>query len=134
MKTFTLILALLIFSGLTNSTAQNTVQHEEHQKVITHLSGDHYSMTAFSADGGILKEGFYLKSDEKFLKHGIWKLYDYNTYELITKIKFEKGVKVWIETEIDGEFVRFTQQEIEVNRLKNRIATLEKQLADTDYK
>lgn len=134
MKTLLLTLVLFIFSGLTHSTAQNTIEEVENQKIITHLIGDHYSMTMFSAEGGVLQEGFYFKSNDNLLEHGIWKLYDHNTYELVTKVKFEKGVKIWIETEIDGEFVRITQQDIEVNRLKNRISALEKQLADSDTK
>lgn len=124
----------LSFTGLTNSTAQNTIEQVENQKIVTHLIGDHYSMTMYSAEGGVLQEGFYFKTDESFLEHGIWKLYDHNTYELVTKVKFDKGEKIWIETNIDGEFVRITQQDIEVNRLKNRISALEKQLADSDYK
>ncbi|MBO6537543.1 MAG: hypothetical protein JJ966_15075 [Balneolaceae bacterium] len=134
MKTLLLTLVFILFTGLTNSTAQNTIEQVENQKIVTHLIGDHYSMTMYSAEGGVLQEGFYFKTDESFLEHGIWKLYDHNTYELVTKVKFDKGEKIWIETNIDGEFVRITQQDIEVNRLKNRISALEKQLADSDYK
>ncbi len=132
MKTLILTLVLFLFSGFTNSTAQNAIEQVENQKIVTHLIGDHYSMTMYSVDGDILQQGYYYKSDNTLLEHGIWKLYDYNTYELVTKIKFNKGEKIWIETNIDGEFVRITQQEIEVNRLKNRITALEKQLADSD--
>ncbi len=132
MKTLILTLVLFLFSGFTNSTAQNAIEQVENQKIVTHLIGDHYSMTMYSVDGDILQQGYYYKSDNTLLEHGIWKLYDYNTYELVTKIKFNKGEKFWIETNIDGEFVRITQQEIEVNRLKNRITALEKQLADSD--
>jgi hypothetical protein len=134
MKTLLLTLVFILFTGLSNSTAQNTIEQVENQKIVTHLIGDHYSMTMYSAEGGVLQEGFYFKTDESFLEHGIWKLYDHNTYELVTKVKFDKGEKIWIETNIDGEFVRITQQDIEVNRLKNRISALEKQLADSDYK
>ena len=134
MKTLLLTLVFILFTGLTNSTAQNIIEQVENQKIVTHLTGDHYSMTMYSAEGGVLQEGFYFKNDEGFLEHGIWKLYDHNTYELVTKVKFDKGEKIWIETNIDGEFVRITQQDIEVNRLKNRISALEKQLADSDYK
>lgn len=93
MKTLLLTLVFILFTGLTNSTAQNTIEQVENQKIVTHLIGDHYSMTMYSAEGGVLQEGFYFKTDESFLEHGIWKLYDHNTYELVTKVKFDKGEK-----------------------------------------
>ncbi len=127
---FTLILILLV--GLTNVTAQNKIENQENDKIVTHVIGNHYDMVMFSSTGEILQEGHYYKEGDRFLEHGIWKLYDHNTYELVTKAKYDKGVQLWVETWIDGEMIRVTQRDREVSQLRTRIAELEKQLAEID--
>ena len=76
MKTLILTLAILLFTGLTNTTAQNNIKNIENEKVVTHVIGSHYEMIMFSSTGEILQEGNYFKEGDRFLEHGIWKLYD----------------------------------------------------------
>ena len=131
MKTFLITLTIILLASLTNSEAQNKSEREN-VKTITQLVGNYYSMVMVNAFGETLQEGQYYKEGNKFLEHGIWKLYDYNTQELITKAKYNKGVQIWVETNIDGIITRVTQRDIELNNLKIRIAELEKQLANFD--
>lgn len=131
MKTFLITLTIILLASLTNSEAQNKSEREN-VKTITQLVGNYYSMVMVNAFGETLQEGQYYKEGNKFLEHGIWKLYDYNTQKLITKAKYNKGVQIWVETNIDGIITRVTQRDIELNNLKIRIAELEKQLANFD--
>lgn len=131
MKTFLITLTIILLASLTNSEAQNKSEREN-VKTITQLVGNYYSMVMVNAFGKTLQEGQYYKEGNKFLEHGIWKLYDYNTQKLITKAKYNKGVQIWVETNIDGIITRVTQRDIELNNLKIRIAELEKQLANFD--
>jgi hypothetical protein len=131
MKTFLITLTIILLASLTNSEAQNKSEREN-LKTITQLVGNYYSMVMVNAFGETLQEGQYYKEGNKFLEHGIWKLYDYNTQKLITKAKYNKGVQIWVETNIDGIITRVTQRDIELNNLKIRIAELEKQLANFD--
>lgn len=131
MKTLILTLVLVLVTGITNTTAQNTID-KQNDRIVTHLIGNHYDMIMLSSSGEILQEGQYYKEGDRFLEHGIWKLYDFNTYELITRAKYDKGVQLWVETWIDGEMIRVTQEERQVISLKARVAELEKQLAEID--
>ena len=131
MKTFLITLTIILLASLTNSEAQNKSEREN-VKTITQLVGNYYSMVMVNAFGETLQEGQYYKEGNKFLEHGIWKLYDYNTQKLITKAKYNKGVQIWVETNIDGIITRVTQKDMELNNLKIRIAELEKQLANFD--
>jgi hypothetical protein len=131
MKTFLITLTIILLASLTNSEAQNKSEREN-LKTITQLVGNYYSMVMVNAFGETLQEGQYYKEGNKFLEHGIWKLYDYNTQKLITKAKYNKGIQIWVETNIDGIITRVTQRDIELNNLKIRIAELEKQLANFD--
>jgi hypothetical protein len=132
MKTLLLTIAVLLFTGLTNTTAQSKTD-TENEKIVTHVVGNHYDMIMLSSTGEILQEGHYYKEGDRFLEHGVWKLYDYNTFELVTRAKYDKGVQIWVETWIDGEMIRVTQRDREVSSLRARVAELEKQLADRDY-
>ncbi len=131
MKTLIVTLFLLLLTGFTNTTAQNKID-TENEKIVTHVVGNHYDVVMFSSTGEVLQEGHYYKDGERFLEHGIWKLYDYNTYELVTRAKYDKGVQIWVETWIEGEMIRVTQRDREVSSLKARVAELEKQLAEID--
>ena len=132
MKSLILTLSILLLTGLSNTTAQNKVD-KENEKIVTHVVGNHYDVIMFSSTGEVLQEGHYYKEGDRYLEHGVWKLYDYNTYELVTRAKYDKGVQVWVETWIDGEMIRVTQKDREVSSLKARVAELEKQLAEIDY-
>lgn len=131
MKSLILTLSVLLFTGLTNTTAQNKTD-TENKKIVTHVVGNHFDMIMFSSTGEILQEGHYYKEGDRYLEHGVWKLYDYNTFELVTKAKYDKGVQLWVETWIDGEMIRVTQRDREVSSLKARVAELEKQLAEIE--
>lgn len=131
MKKSILILTFLFFGNLAPLIAQ--LQPEiEIKKIVSHVIGNHYEMVKTTTEGNVLQRGNYYKVDNRFLEHGIWKLYDYNTFELVTKAKYNKGEQIWIETKIDGELIRVTKEEKKVNALKARIAELEKQLAESD--
>ena len=132
MKSLLLTLSILLLTGLSNTTAQNKVD-KENEKIVTHVVGNHYDVIMFSSTGEVLQEGHYYKEGDRYLEHGIWKLYDYNTYELVTRAKYDKGIQIWVETWIDGEMIRVTQKDREVSSLKARVAELEKQLAEIDY-
>lgn len=133
MKALILTLIILVLTGFTNTSAQNNIENTENEKIVTHVIGNHYDVIMLSSTGEVLQEGHYYKEGDRFLEHGVWKLYDHNTYVLVTRAKYDKGIQLWVETWIDGEMIRVTQRDKEVSRLRTRVAELEKQLAEIDF-
>ena len=58
-------------------------------KELTHLNGNLYKFTEVSNEK-ILQKGFYLKSNDVYLQHGVWK----DQYG--NKHKYDEGNLVWI--------------------------------------
>ncbi len=98
------------------------------QKQLLSLPGNVYVMTITDQEGDLLQKGTYLKVDNRLIPHGIWRIYDTNTHDLVTKSEYNNGIQKWVETTIDGAVVRYNQQDIELNKLHKRIAKLEKQV------
>lgn len=128
MKKLIVTMALIIVTALSAANAQHTVTNVENEKIVTHSGGDEYNVVYKDADGRIFQEGLYLKIGDKFKPHGVWKLYDRNTFALVTTAKYNKGEQIWVETNINGQLVKFDQQDLKVKRLEERIAALEKKL------
>ena len=127
MKRPIITLIILFVTGL--SFAQTPqVTNTENERIVTHVAGNEYSVLVMNADGNLVQEGQYYKVGERFKPHGIWKLYDNNTLDLVTRAMYDKGVQLWVETYIDGKLLKVDQQDIEVNRLKTRVAALEKKI------
>lgn len=124
MKKTIIILAILLLSGIGNINAQQ-VTNTENQRLITHVIGNHYDVLVMDSVGEIVQEGQYFKIDDKLKEHGIWRLYDSNTYELVTKAKYDKGTQIWVETRIDGKLIRVNQQELQLKRAQEGIVALE---------
>ena len=122
-------LAILLVAGLATSNAQQ-ITNTENEKIVTHVAGNHYNVIVFNTHGNKVQEGQYYKMGENFKPDGLWKLYDHNTLELVTRAMYDRGVKLWIETNIDGKLIRVDQQDIEVNKLKTRVAALEEKIND----
>lgn len=130
MKKLFLVIAFAAFSALGTSNAQQ-VNPTDDQKVVTHDRGNYYDVVTTTAEGKVLQIGQYYKEGDTYKTHGIWKLYDRNTSELITKAEYDKGKQLWVETKADdGKIVRIDQHELTVKRLEERIAVLEKQIEE----
>ncbi|MCG8374038.1 MAG: hypothetical protein MI700_10910 [Balneolales bacterium] len=132
MKTLIITLALLVFTGLSSTTAQNINPENNIEKVVTHVIGKYYDVAFYNTDGELLQSGQYYQVENKLKPHGIWKLYDTNTLALVTTAKYDKGEQLWVETTIDGKVVRLNQYEIQIHRLQNRIAELEEKVDGTE--
>ncbi len=129
MRKLFLVVAFIAFSTLGTTNAQQSTTPPDDQKVITHTRGNYYDVVTKTTEGKILQEGQYYKEGDRFKAHGIWKLYDRNTSELVTKAEYDKGQQLWVETKADdGKIVRIDQHELTVKRLEERIAVLEKQI------
>ena len=70
-------------------------------------------------NGKLQQSGWYLKIDGKFIATGLWKD-SYGTMAL-----YDDGQMVWIKPK--GE-KKYTHQEIELHRLRRRVAKLEEAL------
>ena len=62
------------------------------------------------------------------IRHGLWKLFDANTHELVTKTEFVFGEQTWVETNINGTLLHYSKEEITINRLHQRLAKLEQKV------
>tara|TARA_R110000868_G_scaffold259361_1_gene517121 strand:+ start:21843 stop:22238 length:396 start_codon:yes stop_codon:yes gene_type:complete len=128
MKKILFTLAFLTAMSLTVTNAQQTIANTENEKIVTHVSGNNYDVVYTTTDGNILQQGHYYKVGERYKPHGVWKLYDRNTFDLITTAKYDKGEQIWVETIIDGKVLHVDHHELEVKRLEERIVALEKRV------
>ena len=108
------------------ANAQDSVTNLVNKKIVTHVSGNNYDVVYLNDDGDILQTGHYYKIGERYKPHGIWKLYDTNTLDLITTANYDKGEQIWVETIIDGNVLRVDQYDLKVKRLEERIVAIEK--------
>lgn len=128
MKKLLFTLSFLILMSFSVTNAQEKVTNSKNQKVVTHVSGNNYDVVFLNNDGDILQKGHYYKLGERFKPHGIWKLYDRNTFELVTTASYDKGEQIWVETIIDGKILHVNQYDLKVKRLENRIVALEEKI------
>ena len=126
-----LSITVLLFAFAFAATAQHNVTDANHQKKITKISEELYSVQIEDDLGFIVQKGMYWVDGEKLLPHGIWLLYEHQSSIVLTRIKYEKGVQIWVETNVNGERIRVDQNQITIRNLESRIIALEKQLAET---
>ncbi len=132
MKPFIFTLFIFLATSFSTTNAQQTVTSTENQKTVSHVIGNHYDVVFTDIEGNVLQEGQYYKIGERFKPHGVWKLYDRNTLDLITTAKYDKGDQLWVETIIDGQKVKIDKYQLVVKRLEDRIAALEKQVKEKE--
>ena len=132
MKKYIFTLFIFLAASLSTTNAQQAVTSSENDKKITHIIGNHYEMIYTDDEGNVLQKGQYYKIGERFKPHGIWKLYDRNTFNLVTTAKYDKGDQLWVETIIDGQKIKIDKYQLRIRRLENRIATLEKQVKEKE--
>lgn len=118
-----LLLPVLVFS-------QSNTKIETHERLVTRIDNNLYNVVFKDNAGEIAQKGQYWKIGELFKPHGLWILYVPGTKDIITKSRYDKGRQIWIETIIDGKTYTYNEDEITINRLKNRIDLLEKKLAN----
>lgn len=126
-----LSITVLLFAFTFAATAQHNVTDANHQKKITKISEELYSVQIEDDLGFIVQKGMYWVDGEKLLPHGIWLLYEHQSNIVLTRIKYEKGVQIWVETNVNGERIRVDQNQITIRNLETRIIALERQLAET---
>lgn len=131
MKRITLLSFFLIVTALTATNAQQITTPTEN-KTVTHVIGNHYDVVYTDVNGNMFQEGQYFKIGERFKPHGIWKLYDRNSFELVTTAKYDKGEQIWVETIVDGETLRVDKYDLKVKRLEERIAALEQKVKELE--
>lgn len=132
MNRLLLTLAFLLVSGFGVTNAQQTTESNENKKVVTYISGNNYDVIFTDNNGKVFQKGQYYKIGERFKPHGVWKLYDRNTFNLVTKAEYDKGEQLWVETIIDGKMIRVDQDDLKIKRLEERIANLEKKIGDLE--
>ena len=88
------------------------------ERVVEHIDGNLYSYKMY--DGKELTQrGYYKNINGTLFEHGIWKD-NFGTTAL-----FEEGKMVWIKPR--GE-QKYTNEQIQLHRLKRRVAMLEQRL------
>jgi len=128
MKKLLFTLSFMIVMSFSMANAQDTVTNIDNKKIVTHVSGYNYDVVYLNDDGDILQKGHYYKVGERYKPHGIWKLYDTNTLDLITTASYNKGEQIWVETIIDGNVLHVDQYDLKVKRLEERIVAIEKKV------
>ena len=78
-----------------------------------------YKYEFVNEEGKITQSGYYKKIDGSYLPHGFWK------DNAGTKAEFKNGTMVWIKPK--GE-KKYTFEELQIQKLKNRIARLEQKI------
>ncbi len=127
MKKLTLIFTLILSVTLTLS-AQNNSNKSDLEKTVTQVSENIYSIEVNDEDGFIIQKGEYYSNGKTLLPHGIWTLYAHKSNNVLTRIKYNEGEKIWLETFVNGEMKRMNKEEITIHKLQTRIAALEKKV------
>ena len=125
-STITALLFIAIFS--TTAFAQQTITNEKHEKIVTNIDENLFSVKFLDADGSIVQEGQYWEEENLLKPHGEWKLY--SSGEVITTSTFDKGERLSVETIIDGKVVKADKQMLAIKQIEQEIDQLEKRLAD----
>lgn len=128
------IISLLVFTVIlfTNAFAQQNVINEKHQRVLTHVTENVYDVVFKDPAGDIVQKGQYLKIDNRFVPHGEWTLFAYQSDEIITRSKFDKGEQVWVKTNVNGQVIEADQKLLAIKQLESKISTLERKLAELE--
>lgn len=109
-RVFYSILIFLIL-GISNLFGQDRVIHQ--------IDDNLYSYKYVNDEGKVTQKGFYKKVDNVFRPHGIWSDF------VGTKAEYKEGIMVWIKPKGDK---KYTYKDLEIQRLRNRIARLEKKI------
>ncbi|MCP9290769.1 MULTISPECIES: hypothetical protein [Gracilimonas] len=129
MKTkFLPILFIAVFS--TGLFAQQNITNEKHDRVLTHIEDNIFSVKFYDADGTVAQEGQYWKEGDLFRPHGKWALYSSIDGDIVTTSTFNKGERISVETVIDGKVVKADKQQFAIKQIEQQIDQLEKRLAD----
>jgi hypothetical protein len=128
MKRLTTIFAFLLMVAFTVNAQNLETTTPTLKKVVTKTSDNTYSVEVKNADGLVIQAGEYLKNGTELIPHGTWTLYAHNSTDVLTRIKYEKGEKIWLETKIDGQFKRMDNNEIKIHQLESKIVSLEKKI------
>ena len=109
MKTLITSILLLIF----------TLPIQAQERKLELVDDNLYKYEYVNDNGQITQSGYYKKIDGSYLPHGFWR------DNRGTKAEFRNGIMVWIKP--NGK-KKYTFEEIQIQRLKNRIARLEEKL------
>jgi len=120
MRNILLVMGIFLFSHVSNG------QNSESVVKLFDLGENLYSAT-ISGGSEITQKGFYKLIDGELIRHGIWKLYSDN--KLLNKGEFVDNRLVWIES--DG--VTYTDKDIELHRLRKKVAYLERESIVTSH-
>lgn len=111
---------------------QSVSLDQEPEKTITKITESIYSVEVKASNGNVIQSGEYLLVDKQPLNHGIWTLFAHNSADVLTRIKYDKGERIWLETKIDGKFKRLSNIEIIIKQLETKIASLEEKIDSID--
>ena len=96
-----------------------TIQAQERK--LEQVDNNLYKYEYINDEGKVSQTGYYKKIEGSFEPHGFWVDYSGNK----TKAKYHDGVMVWIK--VKGQR-KYTFEEIQLRKLSNKIARLEKQV------
>lgn len=131
MKKLTTLFTLL-FLVTFSLNAQQEVITPVSEKTITKITDNTYTVEVKSKDGLLIQKGEYFREGTDLIPHGTWTLYAHNSTDVLTRIKYEKGEQVWLETKIEGKFKRMDNDDIKIHKLETKIASLEKKIDSLD--
>ena len=89
------------------------------ERVIHQIDDNLYTYKYVNKEGEVTQKGYYKKVDGSYLPHGFWK------DNAGTKAEFRNGIMVWIKPK--GK-KKYTFEELQIQKLKNRIARLEQKI------
>ena len=123
-----ILLSALVFLFTMGINGQSVSLDQEPEKTITKITESIYSVEVKASNGNVIQSGEYLLVDKQLLNHGIWTLFAHNSADVLTRIKYDKGERIWLETKIDGNFKRLSNNEIIIKQLETKIASLEEKI------
>jgi len=119
---YLVFIVVILFMGNVNG---QTVQQVENQKKIEWIRLNKVGYFTFVDKHTLQRGKFYVKG-RKYVRDGEWELHVND--QLRTVVKYDMGSVVWVKHP-NGKTI--TQQMMEIHRLKQRIAFLEKEIKNS---
>ena len=122
-----ILLVMLMFIGMNVSAQEYSATKSNNTRTFNQIDDNYYSVVVRDGEGDLHQTGYYELSNNTLKRDGLWRLYG-NDGKVLTTALFEDNKVVWIKA--DG--VKYTSEEIEIHRLRQKVTRLETLIAGTN--
>jgi len=119
MKKLILLVGFVLF---VHNVQSQDLTSNNHTTNLIEIQDNLYKVVVKSEEGSLHQTGFYKRVDKKFVKDGIWKIYDGKN--VLTVGEYDNDKLSWI----TSNGVTYTKSDIQIMKLKHKVLRLQEQL------